>query len=192
MGLVALLSVSKTLRVAKDVPHRYRKTGLRLLPTFGPAERGQSRKSAMKTELKRELRNEPEETTEESRPSAKDATGGTGATPSASRPGAADGARPARRWVNLGRWFSLERWGLRRPAPAKRFGGQSLEPVQQELALGAIKPCRNDLSDADWELAKPQSASGAKLVFLKSLANGDSPRPRGAQAAASGATADRI
>jgi hypothetical protein len=188
MGLVVLLSASKTLRVARDRPHHYRTAGPGLLPRFGPAGRAGRGDNAMKAERQ----NKPEKTMRVGQMRAGATSGGNKLALPGGAPGAANAGRSARWWGEIASWFSPERWGLRRPQPVKQFGGKSLAPVQQELALGAIKPCRNDLSDAGWELAQARPASASRLVLPGRLKDSASAVLRGGPVAAPGPVGNRI
>jgi hypothetical protein len=175
-----LLSVSKALRVARDLPHRYRARAQGGVPRFGGGmelgrklsrdEEGERRMRRLRcAEMKTEMKNAVERADgEKGTPGTKCADGPKG--PGLRTAGGARGARLARRWWDIGGWFSLERLGLRKRAVSGGGSGPALGPVQQELSLENLKPCRNDLSDADWELAEPP-ASGAKLAFLRQLAS---------------------
>ncbi len=157
MSLGLLLSVSKSFRAARDLPHRYRAAGQGRLPKFEPAARVPTRNETMKTR-----------TQFKSAEPGRLAGAAAGGSP-APAGGAPGGARSAARWWNPVSWFSLGRWrsAAKGASPgASRVGGGA---VQQELALEKVKPCRNDLSDAGWEVAPPLSG-GARLTFLKNLA----------------------
>jgi hypothetical protein len=187
MGLAVLLSVGKSLRVAKDLPHRYRSSPRRRVPRFEPAVR---KHEDGETRMKTEMKNALEKADGEKRTSVAKPVDGQNPPPSGSA-GSGSGARLARPWWDIGAWLSLERWGLKKPALPRRFAGQAQGPVQQELSLENLKPCRNDLSDADWELAQPP-ASGAKLAFLRQLANSGKAASKGGKDASRAVSAARI
>ena len=167
MGLALLLTVGKSLRVARDVPHRYRMRRGKSLAGLEPGPQAKLRNQAMKQETdnggNQSVRIDSIQATEET-----GAEGAPGVEPAAVVAGEAGSARP---WWRIGFRWPLERWGLKRARPTKRFSSNLAgTPVQQELALEKVKPCRNDLSDTDWELAAPPSR-GARLAFLKNLAH---------------------
>ncbi|MCX6904383.1 MAG: hypothetical protein NTW03_13070 [Verrucomicrobia bacterium] len=172
MGLATLLSVGKAIREARDVPHRYRTPSQQLVPRFEPVSRERDRKLAMKTEMnKTQARatrpNRAAVPKVENAPLEATADGGCSVAASGQ-------TKP---WWALGAWFSLKAWGMKKPAVTGVFRGKYHGPVQQELALEKVKPCRNDLSDADWEVVPPPP-SGVKLAFLKHLASGGAAGPR--------------
>jgi hypothetical protein len=185
MGLALLLSVGRSLRVAKDLPHRYRAARRGTLPKFEPEGRPQEREQRMKTEMKSEAGKNPEP----SLAATQRRTGpdGVTGTPDAGRVG---GARSPQPWRRIVSWFTPQRWGLGAAAPVKRFGGKSAELVQQELALENVRPCRNDLKDADWELAQPPQG-GARLAFLRNLAGSKTSGSGAARAEVRGAELGR-
>jgi hypothetical protein len=187
MALASLLSVGRTLRVAKDLPHRYQKAAAGSWPKFGPALRARNDQAPMKTET--------DNASEKDRPPSPTADSGTkGQQPTPPlRPGAGSGgARLAPSWWDrLGAWLRPNRAGLKRSSGARAVPGALGEPVQQELALENLKPCRNDLSDADWELAEPP-AGGPRLGFLKNLAGGMAAPAKGEPVASRPTPAARI
>jgi hypothetical protein len=188
MGLVRLLSASKALCVAADLPHRYRTARPGKLPKFEPPSQEANCGMPMKTEIS----SRPAETGEP-KPAA--------AAASAARvdPGSAPGQPSVRpsgaRWAGalsgLRTLFSLRRGGqAQRPSAAAAIGTLP-EPVQQELRLDNVRVCRNDLADADWEVVEPPK-SGARLAFLRKLA-GSKTAPGGrSQAGARAAATPRI
>jgi len=101
---------------------------------------------------------------------------------------ASDQTRP---WWDVGAWFSLKAWGLKKPAATGVFRGKHRGPVQQELDLEKVKPCRNDLSDADWEVIPPPP-SGVKMAFLRHLASGGAAGPRQGRPASRTAPTARV
>jgi hypothetical protein len=181
MGLVALLSVGKSFRLARDLPHRYRRSRQRLLPNFEPVARAPRRADTMKTEMK-----------SQSEKAVRPVSAGTADEAAARRepPPAPSGARSIQPWRRVLSWFSPRAWGLKKPGPTRRGTGSPFAPVQQELALDQVKPCRNDLSDADWELAPP--GGGARLAFLKNLATSQTSGSRIASEKARGAVGTRV
>jgi hypothetical protein len=166
MGLVAFLSVSKSFRLARDLPHRYRRTRQRLLPRFEPVSRAPGCADSMKTEMK----SQPERAGRPGLPEAGSEAGPRRESRPERAPETPSAVRATKPWWSVLSWFSPRRWGLKRPGSTRRAAGSPFTAVQQELALDKVKPCRNDLSDADWELAPPP-LGGAKRAFLKNLAN---------------------
>ena len=166
MGLGLLLTVSKTFRAARDMPHRYRTSSRARLPIF----EGQFGTEHCAAAMKAETENAGKPADEAGAPTMSRTSRGE-------QPGSGSGAQAApkqgaaRRWWQIASWFSSGRGRQQPPAAARAIRSNERPPVQQELALENLKPCRNDLSDADWELAK-QPVSGAKLAFLKNLASG--------------------
>ena len=157
MALGALLSVSGSLRAAQDMSHRYRATRERLVPKFEPAARRRNDQVAMKTEA-----NSPSGEPPEAGAAPAGEKTESAALPAPNGRPAGGPERGVRAWWSVVRRMFSRRKQERRP-------GRSRSLVQQELELAKVKPCRNDLSDADWELGGERPA-GARLAFLKNLA----------------------
>ncbi len=164
MGLAHLLSVSQSFRVAADQPHRFRTARHGGLPRFGAPDQ-LNREVPMKTEnsVIVEPRAEADETVALKAPNAVDAAG-HGATPPSS------GGRLAWLASILRARFAWLRWGLKQSAHTTLSCRSAHKSGQQELRLENVKVCRNDLTDADWDLAQPPK-SGARLAFLRNLAS---------------------
>lgn len=152
MILIQLLRANQTLVMGK--PLRYRETGL--VPRFetaGPAvsRAGNNRAAAVAAEASHRA-------TDNSTTTAMN----TQTTKNA-------GTRLAKPWTVL--LACLERWrAKRRAAGAKTAGRKPARAVQQELLLQNVQVCRNDLSDADWDVVEPPK-SGARLAFIRQLAS---------------------
>jgi hypothetical protein len=156
MGLLALLSVSPALRLATGRPRRYRTQEGQGLPRFGAEPLNAAQKKAMRMEVQKEPETRGQET-------------GTSAMHGQARlvphPILVGGARQGPTWWNLKAWLADRWFGQRnRFAVAPKQAGRP--PVQQELSLENLKPCRNDLSDAGWELA-PSAAAKPRISVLK-------------------------
>jgi hypothetical protein len=140
------------------------------------------------------MKNETIHETEKPSPSGQETGRGSdgGGSAAARRAPEKGGGQALRRWWQIFQGtLSLRPWGLRRRTPTKSFGGRSRLPVQQELALENVRPCRNDLNDADWELARPPQG-GARLAFLRNLATSQTSASRAARAAVRGLPAARV
>ncbi len=150
MGLMQLLTVGRSLGRISDEPSRYKMTQQTLLPKFGsvnaPEERvrGLSEKTnpvglragVEKTKPKIETTINDRKNMNLVQPSSQ----GTAA------PKASVSPRPA---FPRGRWTLFKNPFSKTPKPTT-----SPAPVQSELLLDAVKPIRNDLSDADLELVQ--------------------------------------
>ena len=172
MGLAHLLSVSQSFRVAADQPHRFRTARHGGVPRFD-ASAGLNREVPMKTENNAVV---------EPRVGADEAAAPKARNEADAESHATSSQRPVGRMVKtvsvLRAWFSWERWGLKKRSGVPASGRPARKVVQQELRLEHVKVCRNDLTDADWELAQPPK-SGARLAFLRNLAStGASVSPR--------------
>ena len=151
MGLMQLLTVGRSLGRISDEPSRYRMAQQSLLPKFGsvnvPEERarGLSEKTnpvVVKTEAK----------TPEIATATNDRKNMNAVQPSSQVTPAPNAAvsRPA---FPRGRWSLFKNPFSKTPRPTV-----SPAPVQSELSLDAVKPIRNDLSDADMEVEVVQAA----------------------------------
>lgn len=148
MGLMQLLTVGRSLGRISGEPGRYRMTQQSLLPKFGSVNapedraRGLSEKTnpvVVKTEIKK-----PEiAAATNDRKNMNSVQPGSQGTPA---PNAAV-SRPA---------FPRGRWSLFKNPFSKAATKPSATsaPVQSELSLDAVKPVRNDLSDADLEVVQ--------------------------------------
>ena len=177
MGLSALLMVGKSLRAAGNVPNRYRMSRRAALPVFEAAPRTPMRMETMKTvtsERQSKAAVADRTATKEATPS--------GGSPSAQGPSEAPrGARQAERpWWHPAGWFSGKGKWLGKAGRSRPSGGRPGRLIQQELTLEQITPCRNDLRDADWELARP-AAGVARLAFLRNLTGGGAAAPQKAR-----------
>ena len=147
MGLMQLLTVGRSLGRISGEPGRYRMTQQSLLPNFGSVNahenraRGLSEKTnpvVVKTEIK----------TSEIAAAINDRKNMNSVQPSSQGTPAPNAAapRPA---------FPRGRWSLfKNPFSKALKPAASSAPVQSELSLDAVKPVRNDLSDADLEVAQ--------------------------------------
>jgi len=154
MGLSSLLSVSPAVRLATDQPRRYATRKGYGLPRFGTAPQKAMQKQTMNADAHQEPNRREAQTASRAQ---------TAAAPSPLRP-AGLSPRQAPRWWNLKAWF-IDRWfgSKNHFAPPARGGARAL--VQQELSLEHVKPRRNDLSDAGWELAPPTAGRRRSAVL---------------------------
>ena len=147
MGLMQLLTVGRSLGRISDEPSRYRMAQQSLLPKFGsvnvPEER--ARGLSEKTNpvfVKMEVKKPQIATATNDRKNMNAVQPNSQATPA---PNAAV-SRPA---FPRGRWSLFKNPFSKTPRPTA-----SAAPVQSELSLDAVKPIRNDLSDADMEVVR--------------------------------------
>ena len=147
MGLMQLLTVGRSLGRISDEPSRYRMAQQSLLPKFGsvnvPEER--ARGLSEKTNpvfVKMEVKKLEIATTANDRKNMNAVQPSSQVTPA---PNAAV-SRPA---FPRGRWSLFKNPFSKTPRPTV-----SPAPVQSELSLDAVKPMRNDLSDADMEVVQ--------------------------------------
>ena len=135
MGLALLLSVSRTFRVARDLPHRYRASARARLPNFGAVPRAENSEAAMKVETEKASGKTGQQV------QAAESGPGRGMV-SAPEPGGqvVAGVRPTRRWWDIPSWFAPERRVQKKPAVSAAVRGRERTLVQQELALENIKP----------------------------------------------------
>ena len=132
MSLIRFLRATRSLEGSQDVPSPYRLPEQNLLPKFGSPARGRTRAQedisnpeAKADTLKRELREKSAEGEKDLSATAQTKTR------------AMEGKRTWMFWRN---WFA--------PKPQK-----AAAPVQEEFALDEVKVVRNDLADADAEIA---------------------------------------
>ena len=181
MSLLRLLTAGKSLVGMRDAETRYRVTGQRLLPQFGPGRNPFSTREKaepMQTELRSPADHKPNGVPKEARSTpglsrerkaAPQSRLEEQKTPPSS--GSRDlGGMLRRRTGTLLAGWKTKLAGLlanRRSTVTKtaipRF---TKPPVQGELSLEKIKVVRNDLSDADLEVipAKPPTASAMRTV----------------------------
>lgn len=158
MGLAQMLSVSSSLRAAADQPHRFRTARRGGLPKFDVPVR-LYREAPMKTERNAD---------------AVSKGGADGIAALEAQIGARIGGHaPPRGWSDrlvsvLRKWFAPGKGQGMGRGSAAPSGGSANQARQQELRLENVRVCRNDLMDADWDLAPPKS--GARLAFLRQLA----------------------
>ena len=164
MGLAQMLSVSQSFRVAADQPHRFRTARHGGLPRFGTPDQ-LNREVPMKIENSVVV----EQTAGADEAAALKARGEADASGRPAQPQGLGGGM-ARLVSVLSAWFAFERWSLKKGARAALPVRALSKPGQQELRLENVEVCRNDLTDADWELSQPPK-SGARLAFLRNLAS---------------------
>jgi hypothetical protein len=149
MGLMQLLTVGRSLGKIGDQPSRYKMTQQSLLPRFGSVKALEERVPGVgevgnqviaKTELKQSSLGFAAAANDRKKMNAVQPKPQEVTVPKTTTP------RPA---FPLGRWTLFKnpfsRTPKTKPAEAR---------VQPELSLDAVKPVRNDLSDADLELVQ--------------------------------------
>ena len=163
MSLINLLAASRSFGKVESEPTRYRMRQGRLLPKFGPRAVSEPRPHWLSTG--ESVGSRPQGGREEPRYRRRESASGKAAAPASAPvprpppPGVPQvpmhhlGSERRRRRGILG-WF-LRRRGAR-PSP---FGRSAHEPVQGELRLESVRPVRNDLSEADFELERPPGAT---------------------------------
>jgi hypothetical protein len=163
MGLVRLLSMGKTFGAATNQPRRYQALPGRGLPKLRPA----TRPAQLDTAMKKTISAAGAETRREA-PLAQRKPGDIPAP--AARPPRVASARvgPKLSWWQQAGAFFLEGWSRKTTRTTRLAPSSAGGLVQQELALEHVKPCRNDLSDADWEMV-PLRPSGARRSFFRKL-----------------------
>ena len=171
MGLARLLTVGGTFGAATNPARRYRRqpgVGLpKLGPVTGPAK--------LETAMKQTINAAPTQAGREEPPMP--APPESALAPAAGcASGAAGRAGPAVSWWQQAGRFLFEGWGRKQTRATRVAPPETGRPVQQELALGNVKPCCNDLRDADWEMIPPP-AGGAKHSFFRKLAGRAEPSP---------------
>lgn len=183
MGLMQLLTVGRSLGRICDEPSRYKMTQQSLLPKFGsvnvPEE--QARGLSEKTNpvfVKMEVKKPEIATTTNDRKNMNAVQPSSQLTPA---PKAAV-SRPA---FPRGRWSLFKNPFSKAPRPMA-----SPAPVQSELSLDAVKPIRNDLSDADMGVVQAASRHMEPAVPETSSASEVAPAPE--PVAADGAAWNKI
>lgn len=183
MGLMQLLTVGRSLGRISDEPSRYKMTQQSLLPKFGSVNAPEERVRGLsentnpvfaKTEVKK-----PEiATATNDRKNMNAVQPNSQVTPA---PNAAV-SRPA---------FPRGRWSLfKNPFSKTPRATVSSAPVQSELSLDAVKPVRNDLSDADLEVVQAAPRRVEPTAPETSCAPEAAPAPE--PVAADGAAWDKI
>jgi hypothetical protein len=181
MGLVRLLSMGKTFGAATNQGRRYREWPGGGLPKLGtvPAKL----ETGMKKTTKVTTPEAPRET------AVTPSQPGSGPAPAAARnSGASSFAGSALSWWQEAGRFLLGGWGRKKTRPTRRAPVAASAPVQQELALENVKPCCNDLSDADWEMVSPPVSERKPSLFRKWTGGGKSASPFRAEASTPAST----
>jgi hypothetical protein len=148
MGLGQLLSVGKTFRPAGNQPNRFRSVPRWKLAGAGSPATMPHREETMK-----------------SKPPSP--TGGVVPESPAGAPAEQPrgGARLAAAWWNPLAWLASRAEGSRAVRALKPSPSKLRQAVQEELALGDVKPCCNSLAEADWELAPGALAAPKPGLF---------------------------
>ncbi|HXI52982.1 MAG TPA: hypothetical protein VNH84_15810 [Candidatus Saccharimonadales bacterium] len=129
MNLIRLLAVGRTLDLACDEPNHYRMAEPGSLPRFATGRRQRSDGELTRTPPR--MAAGPDNTENLTKKSMTESAIGN----------LEPQAVPAQRFPG-GRWSSLLSFKTPKPIPAQAI-------VQGELALDAVKPVRNDLTDSD-------------------------------------------
>ena len=162
MGLMQLLTVGRSLGRIGDEPSRYKMTQQSLLPKFGSVNAHEDRVRGLieKTNpvvVKTEIKTSEIATATNDRKNMNSVQPSSQVTPAPNAPV----SRPA---FPRGRWSLFKNPFSKTPRPTA-----SSAPVQSELSLDAVKPIRNDLSDADLGVvqAAPRRVEPAASEALK-------------------------
>ncbi len=170
MGLVRLLKVGRTFGAATDRPRRYQALPGGGLPKLRPVTRATRNETTMKQTVKpvpaesRPMKPIPPAKPEELRP-----------RPAAPKSGARSWTEGAVSWWREAGRLLFEAWGGNKNRAARIAPSGPRGPVQQELALENVKPCRNDLSDAGWEMIPPLTSRPKRSLFQKLAGRRESP-----------------
>ncbi len=186
MGLARLLSVGRTFGAATNQDRRYRATPGGGLPKLGPMT---GRTKSDKTMKRTTKLAPPESRREEPTPPSKVESVPVPATGPVRRASAWPGRTTS--WWQLAGQFLFGGWGRTKAAGVRSAPQATGRAVQQELALENVKPCRNDLSDADWEMIAPPPARAGASLFRK-LAGNRGAVPASRVQASAPAAAERV
>jgi len=179
MGLMQLLTVGRSLGRISGEPGRYRMTQQSLLPKFGPVNAPEDRALGLSEKtnpvvVKTEIKTPEIATAINDRKNMNSVQPSSQGTPA---PNAAV-SRPA---FPRGRWSLFKNPFSKSPKPTAASA-----PVQSELSLDAVKPVRNDLSDADLEVvqAAPRRVEAAAPAVSIAPEAAPAPEPVAADGAA--------
>lgn len=146
MGLMQLLTVGRSLGRISDEPSRYRMAQQSLLPKFGSVNVPEERARGL-SEKTNPVIAKMEVKTPEIATATNDRKNMNAVQPSSQVTPAPNAAVP-RPAFPRGRWSLFKNPFSKTPRPTATSA-----PVQSELSLDAVKPVRNDLRDADLDLA---------------------------------------
>lgn len=166
MSLLQLLTVNRSFRTVRDEPTPYKMSGKAALPKFAPARRPISLAPALEERMAAVAAVVTDSMFDSPAAAARAATSVADAPPSVSASAtpvtaSAPGSQIVIAQASLRPCAPVGRWALMRnplesgPGPAARVGS-----AQVELSLDAVKPVRNDLSDADLEVVAATPKAG--------------------------------